>query len=693
MKRHKNLKIVPLFLFVIIFQRVVGAGEYKYHQLLAYQLDDSIKKVSIKGDIKKNQAKDTSLSKSNKKSEDINILDLLNGIDKKRRITSWRLNPKTFTLELDEGVDSSLVNPQLIIPSQKRLETITWLGNMGSPLQSDHFFNRNNNYSFLFSRFYIDYTSGVAEHRQYHLRKPLTLISYSMGGKTSEGEQTLRVLHSQNVNKYLNVGLTYDYFGTKGMYKNQLTKDNLFSLFASYYKNKFSAQGTFAYNRIRNQENGGLTSDYFIQDTTLEPSLVPFKLSGASSEVKQRSFSGIIGYNLINRWVRSVDSLGNISQVKKPIFTLKAMFDANRGSRVYIDTASSYSSKEHPAFYKNFYINNGATHDSVMLSTYETTLIGEIDQLAKLPGLPGLKFWISNIRGKYYYFNPGDFIYDRLDDRIESNHIGIGTFSYSPYLSYNGSLRMYVSGYRAEDKELIGQLVISPWKSLDLPYIKAKIEITDKEPDIFIKDYFSNHFKWNNSFSKEKRFMLGGSIGADKWRFEAGYNLVQIENFLYFDTTGVPNQAASVTVTSAFVQKEFKLGGLHFANRLVWQANTNKDILSLPTFSVFSSLFFECELVKKVLVGQFGANVFYRSKFYANAYSPATGQFYNQHEKQIGEYPVVDAFINFKWKRAVLFFKLDHVNKGVPNNEYFSTIHYPLNQMIFKMGVSWIFYD
>jgi len=236
-------------------------------------------------------------------------------------------------------------------------------------------------------------------------------------------------------------------------------------------------------------------------------------------------------------------------------------------------------------------------------------------------------------------------------------------------------------------------MVISPWKSEEYPYVKAKIEISDKEPDLFMKNYFSNHFKWNNSFEKEKWFMLGGVIGADKWRFEAGYNLARINNYLFFDTTGVPSQAYGVTITSAYVQKEFKLGGLRFTNRVVWQANSNQDVLSLPTFTIFSALSYEYELVKNVLVGRIGANVFYRTKFYAEAYSPATGQFYNQNEKLIGEYPMVDAFLDFKWKRAVIFFKADHVNQGILNNEYFSTIHYPLNRMIFKIGVSWIFYD
>jgi hypothetical protein len=685
MKRFNYLKIIPLILTLLIFQRSLVTGEILYHQSNSSYISDTTLKA--KGNLK--PIDNSSIADSTKKSKisSKTILDVLDGIDSTKNIISWKLTPKTFDLEVTEGVDTSLYFPHLIIPNQKRLESITSLGNMGAPIQADHFFNRNKDYSFLFSRNYIDYKLGVSDHKHYKVKKPLTLISYSMGGGTSKAEQTLRVLHTQNVNKYFNVGLTYDYFGTKGMYKYQLTKDNLFTFFTSYYRDKFSFQGTFSYSRLRNQENGGLLDDKYIQDTTIESTLVPFKLKGASNDLRQRSISGIVGYAIINRWVKSKDKDGNQILVKKPVFSIKAMFETNKNSKVYVDSDADTS------YYTNFYVNKGATRDSTMLLTYESTILGEIDQIAKFPGLPGLRFWITNTRGKYYYYKPGDFIFSRSDSKLETNHFGVGVYSYSPYLSYSGSLRMYVNGYRSEDKELYGQLVISPWKSVEYPYIKARIEISDKEPDLFMKNYFSNHFKWDNNFVKEKWFLLGGSIGADKWKFEAGYNLARINNYVYFDTTGVPQQASGVTITSAFVQKEFKLGGIRFTNRVVWQANTNKDVLSLPTFMVFSAISYEYELVKNVLVGRIGANVFFRTKFYADAYSPSTGQFYNQNEKLIGNYPIVDAFIDLKWKRAVIFFKLDHINQGIPNNEYYSTIHYPLNPMVLKIGVSWIFYD
>jgi len=684
MKKSIIFRIRLIFITLLFTQGLLMAGEINAYHPKCIALTDTL-------ELKREREKKTTLKNTTidslsikKITTDKTILDILDNVDTLNRIVAWRLNPLYYSLEATEGVDTSLNFPHLIIPTQKRLETLTSLGNLGSPLQSDNFFNRNRAYDFLFSRFYIDYVDGTTEHKQYHVKKPLTLITYSMGGKTSESEQIMRVVHSQNVNKYLNFGLTYDRYGTKGMYKRQQTKDNFFSFFASYFKNNFSAQGTITYNRIRNQENGGVESDFYVQDTTLENTLIPVKLHGASSEIKQKSFSGIVGYDIVNRWVKEVDKKGNPILIKKPVVSIKAIFEASKNTRTYSDTTTS--------FYKNYYINKGNTHDSAMLVTYESTVLGEINQLAKFPGLPGLRFWISNTQGKYYYFRPTDFIFKRSDDKIEANHVGVGVYSYSPYLSYSGSLRMYINGYRSADKELFGQMVISPWKSVEYPYVKAKIEITDKEPDLFIKNYFSNHFKWNNSFEKEKYFLLSGSIGADKWKIEAGYNVVRINNYIYFDTTGVPAQASGLTITSAYIKKDLKLGGFHFVNKFLWQAYDNKDVISLPTFSVFSSLFFDFSLVKNVLFARLGANIFIRSKFYADAYSPATGQFYNQREKQIG-YPVVDVFADLKWKRAVIFFKADHINQGVPNSEYYSALHYPLNRFIFKIGVSWIFYD
>jgi hypothetical protein len=85
--------------------------------------------------------------------------------------------------------------------------------------------------------------------------------------------------------------------------------------------------------------------------------------------------------------------------------------------------------------------------------------------------------------------------------------------------------------------------------------------------------------------------------------------------------------------------------------------------------------------------------VFYTSAYYANAYMPATGQFYIQTEKKYGDYPFIDFFINAQIKTVRIFIKVDHLNSGLMGNYYMLTPHYPMSDRAFKFGISWRFFD
>ncbi|NJK87075.1 MAG: putative porin [Bacteroidales bacterium] len=88
-----------------------------------------------------------------------------------------------------------------------------------------------------------------------------------------------------------------------------------------------------------------------------------------------------------------------------------------------------------------------------------------------------------------------------------------------------------------------------------------------------------------------------------------------------------------------------------------------------------------------------GFDMYYNTKFHAPAYLPHIGSFFNQREKEIGNYPYVDIFLNVKLKRALFFFKFEHVNSGLFDRNFFSALHYPRGQRMFKLGIAWNFYD
>ena len=602
------------------------------------------------------------------------------------KIVSWKFNSTYLSLERTP-VDTILWMNQLFYPQQDKYETYTFLGNLGSPSQFDHFFSREYGLPFLFSRNSYHFGTQNINHRHFNVRHPFTILTYSTAGSRRQAEEVLRVLHTQNVNPHLNFGVEYNFFGTRGEYRHQETRNNSVSLYSSYYKGNVSVQASFTNNVFKNQENGGLKNDYFIQDTLMESQLVPFWLQNAQSITRERSFSVVAGYTFLNIRQFSLDTLSESQEMYIPLISTKLIVNSSRFSRIYNDNSPN------DEYYTSFYINPNKTSDSVSLSTFETIAMLEIAQFARIPGMPGIRGWIGYEEANYYFFQPGDFLYTREKDKYNNSHIGIGAYSQSPYLSYQGAMRIFANGYRAGDKQLTGQIKISLWKDTSMPQLKGNILIDERTPDIFINSYFSNHHKWETNFNKEKRFLLSGALSAERWEAEIGYNLMHISDFIYFDQMASPSQADNVTITSAYLQKNIRLGGLNFFNRLVWQANTNTNVLSVPQLMLFSALFYERELVKNALTAQLGANVHFRSQFYADAYSPALGQFYNQREKLIGNYPAVDIFANLKWKRVLIYLKYEHANQGFPNSQYFSALHYPMNPRIFKYGVSWTFYD
>jgi hypothetical protein len=99
---------------------------------------------------------------------------------------------------------------------------------------------------------------------------------------------------------------------------------------------------------------------------------------------------------------------------------------------------------------------------------------------------------------------------------------------------------------------------------------------------------------------------------------------------------------------------------------------------------------------KEILRLQVGVDGRFNTSYYAQGYNPALSVFYNQDETKVGDYPYLDAFVAAKWKRMRILLKYQHWNCNLfrrANNEYFAIARYPLNPGMFKIGISWTFYD
>jgi len=99
-------------------------------------------------------------------------------------------------------------------------------------------------------------------------------------------------------------------------------------------------------------------------------------------------------------------------------------------------------------------------------------------------------------------------------------------------------------------------------------------------------------------------------------------------------------------------------------------------------------------LFKKKLTLKTGFDFWYWTRFNTPGYSPVTGGFFNQEYYSHGNYPLVDYFLQFNFKRMQVFVKYAHVSYYLTNtNDYIAISRYPMQKGNFSFGISWYFYN
>ena len=124
------------------------------------------------------------------------------------------------------------------------------------------------------------------------------------------------------------------------------------------------------------------------------------------------------------------------------------------------------------------------------------------------------------------------------------------------------------------------------------------------------------------------------------------------------------------------------------------QISSDERVLPVPALSAYLSYYYEFWVKRDVLRVQLGLDARYNTSYYAPSYNPALSAFFNQRDVRVGDYPYVDAYLSAKWKRMRILLKYQDLNQGLfGNGEYFQVARYPLNPGMFKIGISWSFYD
>ena len=598
-------------------------------------------------------------------------------------VKTWKV-PDNFGNTDTVPVDTFYLNFQDHNPVDRYSIANSYNGNLGSPVQSKIYADRRDYNPFIFADPYFPYLRQIENHTFYNTKTPFTELKYLTGGTQYNEEEQFTFLFTANATKRLNLGTNLDYIYAKGEYKDQAAKRFTGTFFGTYDGERYSATGLIAYNRHNNYENGGITQASYITNPPrgTNSKNIPVNIQGYADLMYLQFFYNH-HYTLgIQRKVpnQADSALTEFVPVTRFIHTLKY----DDGRKRYFEPSAEKS------FHRNTFLNTLQTNDTAAQQTLTNRFaVGMAEEFNKWLKF-GLTAFAENSIERF------SFIQDTLIGHSLKSNTSIGAVlskNQGEYFRYNFSGDLTMLGYKAGDFNL-GAFIGGYFKiRKDSLTIKANGFVKSNEPEFFVQNYLSNHFRWNNSFSKTYKTHVGGTIAIPTRRFSFEMNLENITRQIYYDTLAMPAQYnGNVQILSARLKQDFRLGKFGLENDVVYQLTSNSEVLPLPMLALHHNLYYT-DLWFHVLTLQLGLNVRYHTAYFAPGYMPSTGRFYNQRDMLVGNYPLVNVYGTFHLKRVRFFAEYYHVNQLFMKGAYFSMPLYPYNPAVFKMGLTWTFYD
>ncbi|MAN04776.1 MAG: hypothetical protein CMI35_16970 [Owenweeksia sp.] len=549
------------------------------------------------------------------------------------------------------------------------------LGNMGGPLNKLTYRPNTNLWDYYDLKAYDTYFNSRETVPFYYTRSPLTEATYWQG---YERGQNFKIYHTQNINKYWNFLVQYKRLNSLGFYDHNRNKQANFMM-SSMYDNPewgYKVTGYFLSEKLETEEWGGLVNDsLFEQNLESNRILLDVNLPSDKRFMRNREFYIDQRLKLARLFPHDTDSTGSVKE-DRAYLAIGHEFNYGRKSDVYIGNATD-------GFYSNYFFNNDTYKDSSSSVSYSNAFYveAEVGSKSKFGVKGGIRHLITEYAGPNYRFSGQNW-----------GITGEVTGKISDLVDVKGNLDYILTGDLKESVRFGGQGRINLWKEINA---RARYELVLKYPGFYEQFYYSNNFIWNNSFRKQGNILLAYGLYWGKGNKLEASNQT-ITDYVYYGVDGQPVQNDDVIRISKFelIQNFTLWDFLHQDNQVYYQTTTDVNkVLPLPNWVARNSLYFQFPLFKKALKCLVGGEVKYFSAYSSSSFNAATGEFFVENKKRIGDYPLIDLFACFKIKKAKVFLKYEHFNQGLLDYTYFAAPDYPFPDRILRLGISWRFFN
>ena len=277
-------------------------------------------------------------------------------------------------------------------------------------------------------------------------------------------------------------------------------------------------------------------------------------------------------------------------------------------------------------------------------------------------------------------------------------------------LHYNAVAEIGLTGVDA------GTLAIDGNVDVNIPFLGDTLQVRGdaffhrETPSFYYRNYHARHLWWENDLDKTIHTRIMGTLSFPKTRTKLRVAVDEIKNYTYFTQsyditekglrTGVMvtpmQESGGINLLTAQLEQNFRLGILNWENQFTYQHSSKESVLPVPAFNAYTNLYIKFKVVK-VLNVDLGADMRYFTSYEAPDYSPYMGQYTVQgngeNNVKIGNYPIVNVYANVHIKHTRFFVMMSHINAGQGDKNYFFAPHYPMNERVFRIGVSWNFFN
>ncbi len=582
------------------------------------------------------------------------------------------------------------------------------LGNLGTPASSQFFQPENFQKTgpSLGYRVYDIYRLEADSLKYFNTTRPYTSFSYQLGSKL---EQTLRLMHTQNITPRWNVMVRYQKINSVGYFRLQRSNHDMGGLSTHYSSRnqRYELFGAFVYNKEQTDENGGILGDSLLNDSRYsDRGTVPVALDNpsyynTSSQGRRSSVTNTLrDFNVLLQHRYSFGKRDTIYNADSTHYEVKLTPRFSIGHRFEAGSAKHRFKSLLPQQedWYSFYSGSFGSSDSVYSEQYQRWF----DNRFSLSGFAGkglrrlsLTVGIGNRVDAFYT----DYITARDEQSTISTYLS-GTLrkeALTPRAwAYSADVKLFAAGAAAGDFLVNATIAKDFGARLGKLSVGASQQLTEAPYSytIFANQYYQMH----PSLSKESITSFWGRLDLPRLGLSLNARNLVLGNFIYLaDSAGdVTNgklefrqNAGAFSVTQISGHKQQRFGSFVMDAEVAFQTVAGQSPVELPAVLARLSLAYESTLFTDALHIATGLDTRYHSAYTPVGYAPFYNRFYYQNSYRAENYPEASVFFNFRVKRFRAYLMVDQLQSLWWRN---TVIYpgYPSQETMIRFGFEWV---